>query len=110
MIEMIPSLDEVEALDVRGKEVNGEDYNLPLAKALKAVEFDSTLSVKAWTDEGLEEVITLLDLSDEHNITDEHKRIFRSRDLQLVKEALAEEAEAAGVPKGFFICWALVRI
>jgi hypothetical protein len=108
---MLPELDEVEGLDVRGKEeVQSTEYDLPLAKALRAIEFDEVLCWKAWTDEGLEEVFTALDSSDEHNLTEEHKQILRSRNLEAMKEALAEEKEVAGVPKSAVIVWVLVRI
>ncbi len=106
MITVLPELDEVEAHPTRGevREVQAEDYDLPLARALKTVEYDEALSQKAWLDDSLEEVLDVLDL------TDEHKDILRSRDLDALKVALAEESEAAGVPKGAVIVWALVRI
>ncbi len=108
-IGLLPELDEVEGLDVQ-REVPGEEYDLPLAKALAALKFWPELASKVWLDEGLEEVLVAFDLSDEIHLTHEHEQILRSRNIGALNEALAEEQRAAGVPQGFVICWALVRI
>jgi hypothetical protein len=109
---ILPQLDEVEAYPTRGEvaEVQGEDYDLPLAKAIEALNYWPELHNKAWLDDGLEEVLVAFDESDNIEITEAHKDLLRSRDLQAMKAAMAMEAEVAGVPEGFIICWALVRI
>ncbi len=106
-IGLLPELDEVEGHPVRGEvaEVQGEEYDLPLARAIQAIQYDEGLSHKAWLDDGLDDVLGLFP-----DLSDEHKALLRGRDLEELKVALAKESEAAGVPAGHIIVWALVRV